>query len=436
MRASHIWWNLLGLGLPLLIAALTVPHLLHALGTERFGLLTLAWGLIGYATALDFGVGRAATHRIAALRAGPIDEQRRIGGVLGSAIRITLVTGGAGALLVLVALACGADGLLRADGVPAAEIALSIALLALALPLQAMSAAYRGVNEAFLNFRGISVLRILLGAANFGVPYLIAVFTPQLHWLVLSLVLSRALAAWAYRALAHGCLHAARTGAATAWSRDEARRLVRFGGWFTLSSVLNPVVASADRFFIAAMISAAATAVYVIPYEMAAQSLVLVGAVTTVTFPYLSQRRVSDPAGAMRTFYRALLLSLAGMALVSAGFWLLGGMVLSLWLGGAIPPQSHEVICVLSLGLLPYTVGTMYVSLLHAGGDTEITARLNIVEFPLFLLLAWVLIRQYGIVGAAYAWVLRVSADALLLALISETQRRGLALGLRLRRQG
>ncbi|QEZ44073.1 oligosaccharide flippase family protein [Cupriavidus oxalaticus] len=434
MRASHIFWNLLGLSLPLLIAALTVPHLLHALGTQRFGLLTLAWALIGYATALDFGVGRAATQRISALRAGTAEEQRRIPDVLGSAIRITLVTGGAGAVLVWLALACGAYTLLRAEDVPSMEIGWSMALLALALPLQALSAAYRGVNEAYLNFRGISVMRILLGAANFGVPYLIALFTPKLYWLVMSLLLSRALAAWAYRALAHRCLERAQANSVVTWSLDEARGLMRFGGWYTLSSVLNPLVASADRFYISSTISAAAAAIYVIPYEMAAQSLIVVGAITTVTFPYLSQRRVNDPAGAIRAFYLLLLLSLAGMAVVSTGFWLLGDTVLTLWLGSALPEQSHEVIRVLGLGLLPFTVGTMYVALLHASGDTALTAKLNVVEFPLFLLLAYVLIRRFGILGAAYAWVLRISIDAMLLAIIAETRRRAPALRLWARR--
>lgn len=67
MRTRSILWNLLGLGLPLLIAAVTVPKLLTLIGSERFGFLALAWGLIGYAGALDLGIGRATTQRVAAL---------------------------------------------------------------------------------------------------------------------------------------------------------------------------------------------------------------------------------------------------------------------------------------------------------------------------------------------------------------------------------
>src|SRR5262249_23937324 len=105
MRASHISWNLFGLGLPLLIAAATGPHLLSGLGSQRFGLLALAWGLIGYASALDLGIGRATTQRVAALRDG--HDEGSVPDVLATATRLTLVTGGIGMVLIMLAAVLG-----------------------------------------------------------------------------------------------------------------------------------------------------------------------------------------------------------------------------------------------------------------------------------------------------------------------------------------
>ncbi|WP_439669548.1 Polysaccharide biosynthesis protein C-terminal domain-containing protein [Cupriavidus necator] len=421
MRTSHISWNLVGLGIPIVIAALTVPALLQSLGAQRFGLLTLAWGLIGYATTLDFGIGRAATHQIAALRGSSAEPNDSIPGVLTTAERITFVTGTIGALAVLISLAIGADSLLKVEQVPRSEIQWSMALLALALPLQAISATYRGVNEAYLNFRGISILRMLLGAANFGVPCLVAFLSPKLYWLILSLVLSRALAALMYRRLARRCIGLKRGSRLPPYSRDLARKLAGFGGWFTLSGVLSPIVMSADRFFIASIVSSAAATAYVIPYEMVAQSLVLLGAVTTVAFPYLSQRRVSAPDDAKRMFYLILSLALIAMSVVAAAFGFLGNWIISLWLGKAIPEGAEQIVRILSLGLLPYTVASMYIALLHSDGRTEVTAKINIVEFPVFLLLTYLMIARFGIVGAAYAWVLRLAVDAILLVIAAES---------------
>ena len=61
----NILWNLGGSLAPLLAAALAIPYIIETLGTERFGLLTLIWALIGYFSFFDMGLGQAITKRIA-----------------------------------------------------------------------------------------------------------------------------------------------------------------------------------------------------------------------------------------------------------------------------------------------------------------------------------------------------------------------------------
>ena len=61
MRLSSIAWNAAGLAAPLVVALLCVPPLLQRLGTERFGLLALAWALTAISGLFDLGIGRAAT---------------------------------------------------------------------------------------------------------------------------------------------------------------------------------------------------------------------------------------------------------------------------------------------------------------------------------------------------------------------------------------
>ena len=73
----------------------------------------------------------------------------------------------------------------------------------------------------------------------------------------------------------------------------------------------------------------------------------------------------------------------------------------------------------LSLGLAPYALGTMCVAQLHSMGRTDWTAKINIIEFPLFLALVFYFIKNFGLIGAAWAWVLRVTVDATLLLLAS-----------------
>jgi O-antigen/teichoic acid export membrane protein len=93
--------NLLGLGVPLLVALLCLPVMVPALGAERFGVLALAWGVMGFAGAFDLGIARAATRSIAsAVGRGAPDEVPRI---LGTALLTDAGLGSVGGALIVLA---------------------------------------------------------------------------------------------------------------------------------------------------------------------------------------------------------------------------------------------------------------------------------------------------------------------------------------------
>lgn len=415
--AARIAWNACGLLLPLALAACAVPRLLALIGSERFGYLALAWGLIGYAGVLDLGIGRAATQLVASLRSGP--TRLRIPDVVATASRLTCLTGALGMLLILAAAWSGLHRLVPSSGVPQREIMVALMLLALALPLQALGATYRGVNEAWLNFGAVNLLRVLLGAANFGAPWLVAQHTHEVHWLVATLVLSRAAALLCYRRLALQCLGRAGLGTRGRFLMQEARRLLHFGGWHSISSLLGPLLVQADRFLIGALMSAAAVTAYVVPYELAVQSLVLAGAVTSVAFPLISNMLARDAHAAHLLFARWLMRLAAVMAPAMAALaWLMPDL-LRLWLDGKMGPESVRAGQILCGGVFCNSIGAMYFSLLHAHGKTRQTGLLHLCELPLYLVLLYLLIGSHGVVGAALAWSLRTGVDALALALLA-----------------
>ncbi len=65
LLARNTLLNLIGQGLPLVVAVITIPFIIHGLGIERFGLLSLAWVVLGYFAIFDLGLGRATTKFVA-----------------------------------------------------------------------------------------------------------------------------------------------------------------------------------------------------------------------------------------------------------------------------------------------------------------------------------------------------------------------------------
>ncbi|MGY5449801.1 flippase [Agarivorans sp. MS3-6] len=413
MKVSHIIWNLVGLGFPLIIAVITIPHLLAVIGLERFGFLTLAWALIGYASIFDLGVGRAVTHYVS-VKLGAKDVQL-IPAIVNTAVVFTSLLGSLAFLLICLSVYLGVEQWIPKQQVSSSEINHSLLLLALAIPLQAMSATYKGLNEAFLSFRGISILRVFLGVANFGGPFLIAAYSHSMPLLVSSLVLSRLIAFFVYRYLAKSNLVQLGVTKGASFATEHLKRLFEFSSWVTLSSIISPFLVQADRFFIGLMLTASAVTLYVIPYEITVQALIGVGAISSVAFPAISRLLASQPQQAKALFQRWLVIVSVMMFVAMVGIAMLMPIILSIWVGGYVDQTSVWVGQILCLGVFLNAIGVMYYAWLHANGDTKYTALCHCAELPLFAMLLYFLVGEFGIVGAAIAWVFRVALDCALL---------------------
>lgn len=420
MRTSSIAWSLIGLGAPLLAALFSMPPLLRLLGAEGFGLLSLAWALTALSGLFDLGLGRATTRWMAEQKVGGSHERMRE--TLRTAVRSTWISGAVGGLLVLSLTVLDLPSLLKLQSNSAAEVRWALAVLALCVPVQAVIATYRGACEGLQQFRGVSLARMALGCANFLLPWAIAAHaTRDISWLVAALLVSRLAALWSFRHLAELSLRPERPAAAGI--RDQApiswRQLIADGSWLSVSALVSPVLVQADRFLIAALVSAGAVSAYSMPFDIITQLLVVVSAVSTVAFPTIAALRKESATLARQAFRRWLLRVTVGMGVLTAvvAWWL--PEALALWLGDSLQAPSIAVGRWLCLGVWINAIGSMFYSWLHAHGRYRATALLHLLELPAYLLLLTLLLQSMGVVGAAVAWVARVGLDTLGLGLLA-----------------
>jgi O-antigen/teichoic acid export membrane protein len=73
----------------------------------------------------------------------------------------------------------------------------------------------------------------------------------------------------------------------------------------------------------------------------------------------------------------------------------------------------------LIIGVFIHSLARFIWYFIQAAGRPDLVARLHLAELPLYLAAAYFLIQQYGIDGAAVAWMLRASIDFILLLIIS-----------------
>jgi O-antigen/teichoic acid export membrane protein len=88
---------------------------------------------------------------------------------------------------------------------------------------------------------------------------------------------------------------------------------------------------------------------------------------------------------------------------------------LGLWLGIKFADESSLILQFLALGVLVNSLAYIPFTFLEGIGRPDITAKIQLAELPVYFVLMWIVIKQYGINGAALVWFLRMIFDALIL---------------------
>ena len=77
--ARDFWLEYCGNGLLLAVAVFAIPLLISGIGLPKFGVLTLAWVVVGYFSVFDLGLGRAMTQPIFLKRSNRTGSRNTIG---------------------------------------------------------------------------------------------------------------------------------------------------------------------------------------------------------------------------------------------------------------------------------------------------------------------------------------------------------------------
>lgn len=415
-------WNLGGAGFPLLVGAVTIPYLISRIGVEAFGVLTLIWALIGYFSLFDFGLGRALTQQIATARAAGQEEQ--VPGLAKAGLVFTALTGCAGGLLLAVLASPLASQWLKVSVELQHDTLVSFLVAALGIPLTTVTTGLRGVLEAYEDFRGVNLLRMGLGVANFALPALsVILISNSLVWMVVGLVIARLLVLLAHLGLVHGRLAAG--WLVTKIDRNYVRRLFSFGAWMTVSNIVSPLMVTADRFVISALLGAGVVAYYTVPFEALIRVLIIPGALTSAMFPRLAAVLTTDRGVARKLYRDCWLVLLAVLLPICLVIFFGAKWGLAVWLGADFAQHAWVVVCIMAIGLLFNGLAHIPFAAVQAAGNAKATAILHMAELVLYLPMLIVLLNLYGIQGAAVAWSVRVVLDLVGLTVLAHISMAG-----------
>jgi O-antigen/teichoic acid export membrane protein len=408
-------WNLAGLGVPLAAAVIAVPFIIRGLGIERFGILALAWAIMGAAAMLDLGVGRALTQLVAKRRAAL--ETAELDSLVVTATAFLAALAIAGAALLAAAAAWLANDVFRVDPMFTGEARDAIALLAAGLPFVLCGAALQGVLEGHLRFDLSNLVRIPLSALNYLVPLAILPLTADLVWIVAGIVCARILGFLVYAALVRHVMDA--RGRRASIRPLLLRPVLALGGWMAASTVVAALIVYLDRFAIGALLTMTALAFYVTPFEIVSRLSIIPGAVGGALLPAFASVTRAAPEQMANYFTRGVRYVVLPVFPAAMLVVLFAHEGLTLWIGEEFAAGSARIAQILAVGLFVNSLAMIPLIFLYGVGRADMVAKLHFLELPAYAIVLWQLVPLWGADGAALAWTLRALIDAVMLFGIS-----------------
>lgn len=416
LLAKNLVLNLIGFGAPLIVAVFAIPLLVKHIGLDRFGILTLAWVVIGYLSLLDMGLGRALTKIVAEKLGRGLEET--VPSLIWTALVIMCSLGVVIAVMAMALSALLVEDVLNIPPELKHETISTFYLLSGSVPIVIISVAFRGILEAHQRFDIINGIRIPLGIYSFLAPLAVLPFSNNLFIIVLILVGGKLVGLLVQFLF---CLRVVPLlKDAITFKASNAVMLFKFGSWMTVTNIISPFLIYVDRFIIGSLISVTAVAYYATPVEMVLKLLMISGALTGVLFPAFSTSFNMDPGRSQKLFQRGVkyvFLMIFPFSLLIVTFAHEG---LDLWLGMEFSENSTVVLQCSAAGVLLLCLGQVPYAMIQGAGRPDLTAKLHFIELIVYIPILVLLTKTYGINGVAYAWLLRVSIDMICMYFFSQ----------------
>jgi O-antigen/teichoic acid export membrane protein len=410
--------NVLGAVARLVVALVTIPIYVRHIGDARFGVVSIVWVLLGYFGFLDLGLSRAAANAMAKLRDAPQEARAR---VLVTTLVLNLGLGLFGSFCLFVFGGYLLQNVIAVPDVLKPEIAQAFPWIVGLVPLALVS----GVGIGALESRERFLLANALQAAGMSMsqiaPVILAVaVSPSLAVVIPAAATAQALSMVAILIVVYrveGPLSVA------AFDPRQARKLLSYGGWVTVSGVIGPLLASLDQFLIGSLLGVAAVAHYAVPMNLVIRSQIFAGALVRTLFPRMSH---SSPVEARSLASRAFTSLAYGYGAICAPAIILAPAFFRYWIGADFASVAAPVAEILFLGAWINGLAFVPYALLQSQGRPDVTGKFHVAEIVPFVCVLWGLTSTYGITGAAAAWSLRCAADALCLFWAARMPRRDL----------
>jgi O-antigen/teichoic acid export membrane protein len=404
---ANFAFNIGGAALATAVALITVPIYVHQIGTARVGVMSIVWILLGYFGFMDFGLSRASANALARLASGDQRSRKR---VILTSIYLNILFGAAGAIILYFSGGALMHYLLKMTDSINLEVQGVFIWIACMLPLALVGGVALGAlesREKFLSANLLNLISVLLGQI---LPLVCAIWIGPTLTVVIP-------ASFAARAISVGLglgfvFWTERIGNIFIFDWERSKRLLGFGAWVSVTNIVGPLLTSVDQLLVGSTLGVVAVAYYSIPMNLVTRTQIIAAALARTLFPRFSRLGGEE---AKELAERAFIALGYIFGMICGSAIVLTPTFMSFWLGPDFASHATPVAELLLIGAWINGIAFIPFSFLQGQGRPDLTAKLHVIEVVPFIVVLWVSLQQFGLQGAALAWIGRVAIDAILL---------------------
>lgn len=396
---------MLGTVVPSIAAVPMMGYLARVLDTEKFGVLLLLYGILGFSSVFDVGITRAVIRRIAASESKE-DSAKVLGTAFSIVLPLSII-----AMIFLLIYSGEITKLLNISESSYSDVLNSVEIIAYTLPFFLFGITALGYLEGREEFYKLNIIRIIAGLIMAVLPAIICLFNQTLVSAVLGIFIGRVLLAFIAFYI---CLKSKELDKFS-FCKKELRYMFQYGGWITVSNIISPLMVYGDRFVLSNIIGAKDSAYYISANEIISRMAFIPASLARTIFPMMAKKEQSTNNIEFQSYTSLLILLLVLLVPLYIYSW----EVINLWLGPEYSDKTHIILDILIIGFFFNALAQIPFSKIQAKGSSKVTALLHLSELLPYFLLFYICINMFGILGAAYAWTTRVIIDFIVLVFLS-----------------
>lgn len=403
--AKNSFFNIAGYIIPGILSIPILGYMARELGIEEFGLFTIILALVGYASIFDVGITRSVIREIAIFK----NNKEEVLKIISTSALLVLILGVAAGVLIIVFSSIISE-LLKVSSYAVENFQYSLMVLSVSIPLFLLTQIWCSLLEGREEFLKLNIFKTISSTLVVLLPAIGLMLGSSLLSAVIGLLISRAisiiLVLWFCKKYI----------VKLKFHKDTFKRLINFGGWIAVSNIISPIMSYFDKFILANKLGSNMVGFYTGPSEAISRIGIFPSAIARTIFPMLSNKE-ADKKQIKKISYLLVFLSIVPFGIIVAYF---AENILELWLGNQFALKSTIIFQVLILGLIFNSIAQVPFTSIQAQGSSRITAMLHLFEVAPYVLLLLYLIQYCGLLGAAWAWTIRMFVDMGLLIFIDQ----------------